>query len=46
MSSSFDWAFWAALYGVAETARIAPSSMYRDSDEWVHVVLSVSKNDV
>ena len=25
---------------------IAPSSTYRDRDEWVHVALSVSRNDV
>jgi hypothetical protein len=46
LSSNFETAFLVALYGVAETARIAPSSTYSDRDEWAHVELSFSKKEV
>ena len=45
-SSNFDLAFVLALYGVAETKMIAPSSTYSESEECVHLELRVSRNDV
>ena len=45
-SSSFVLAESMALYGVADTARIAPSSTYNDREAWVHEALSVSRYDV
>ena len=46
VSSNFEMAFLQALYGVADTAIIAPSSTYRERDEWVHVELSLRRNEV
>ena len=45
-SSSFDIAFVAALYGVADTVSMAPSSTYSDRDEWCHEELRVSRYEV
>ena len=45
-SSSFDVALVAALYGVADTVSMAPSSTYSDSDEWRQKELRVSKYEV
>ena len=44
--SSFEMAFSHALLGVAEIARIAPSSTYSESDECVHVALRERRNEV
>ena len=44
--SSFDMACSVALRGVAETARIAPSSTYIESAACTHALLACSKNDV
>ena len=46
VSSSFDMAFVQALYGVAETESIAPSSTYKERDECVHAELRFRRNDV
>ena len=46
VSSSFEMALVLALYGVAETERIAPSSTYKERDECCHVELWVRRNDV
>ena len=44
--SNFEMAFSQALLGVAEIARIVPSSTYNESDECVHVALSERRNEV
>ena len=44
--SNLEMAFTQALLGVAEIARMAPSSTYNESDECVHVELSESRNEV
>ena len=44
--SSFEMAFSHALLGVAEIARIAPSSTYKESAECVHVELRERRNEV
>ena len=42
-SSSFEEAFVTALYGVAETKRMAPSSTYSERAEWDHDLLCVRR---
>ena len=44
--SNLEMALCAALMGVAETAKIAPSSTYRERAACDQCELSVSKNDV
>ena len=44
--SSFAMALSQALFGVAEIARMAPSSTYNESDECDHVELSERRNEV
>ena len=46
LSSSFAIAFVAALYGVADTVNMAPSTTYNDSDECLQEELRVSKYEV